>query len=143
MDAEQLGRLTDRQQIADLLSRYCLIPDRGQYETATDVFTEDVVAVYPHATIDGREALVESGRGFFGRFERLQHVTANELVEVDGDTGTVRANLIATHVLDASRPDVFFRVGGIYEFDLVRTVSGWRISRLEQRQVWTEGTPAG
>jgi hypothetical protein len=144
---EQVRWLVDRAEIDDLIDRFsCDLDDRTRDGRPFDVvwvreyFTDDASVEYPVGAATGAEAIsaLIDGTGM-APFQRTQHVTANHLVELDGDRGTVRFNLIATHVFreDGTR----FTVGDYYEGTLVRTPAGWRFARQTLTVTWTDGNP--
>jgi 3-phenylpropionate/cinnamic acid dioxygenase small subunit len=138
----QVRELLDRSEIANLTSRLGLLLDEKRFDDMLSVFTDDVIADFPHTgagQIHGAGVLADYGRKSQGVYERAHHVLTNQLVELDGDRATVRANLIATHVPRADQPGSHFDVGEYYHFEMVRTPRGWRISRLSPHPVWTSG----
>jgi hypothetical protein len=147
----QLRELADRAEVSELVSRYVLAVDERRVREATDLYVDGFVLDFPAAVfrlvrpdpalpavryhVDTPEPLQElTGHT---PYSALQHMTSNVIVELSGDTAHVRANLIAAHVHE--RPDSHFDLGGIYEFDAVRTDDGWRLSRVKLSQVWTGG----
>ena len=78
------------------------------------------------------------------RFESTQHIITSHDVAVDGDTATVRANLVAIHIWPGARtmltkPESCFAAGGVVTAQLVRTGEGWRISEMSNRVLWRAG----
>lgn len=69
------------------------------------------------------------------------HVITNVLPQIDGDTATAVANLVAVHRLIAPASSPFFTVHGSYLVHLVRGDRGWRIDHITLRTAWTEGEP--
>jgi hypothetical protein len=155
---DQVRWLVDRAEIDDLIDRFSRdLDDRTRERQPFDVawvrayFTDDATVDYPVGTARGADnisALID-GKGM-APFQRTQHVTANHLVELDGDRAAVRFNLIATHVhaedvrlRRGDPPGAHFTVGDYYEGDLVRTPAGWRFSRQSLTVTWTEGQGPG
>jgi hypothetical protein len=143
---DQLQQFLDRQAITDLVSRYGLMVDSLRFRDATDLFTDGFVFEFPtvrYALKGGRRvdvvpAEMTSQLGM-PPYEATQHVISNVLIELDGDTATVRANLIATHVHRVAEPSSHFDLGGVYEFTVRRTDAGWRLSGVKLTQVWVAG----
>ena len=80
----------------------------------------------------------------FARFEATQHLLTGHGVDVDGDTATVRANLVAIHVwkdrpAEASMLDRSFTAGGVITAVLRRTPDGWHISEMQNHVIWRTG----
>ena len=68
--------------------------------------------------MSGREALVAFAASVHG----ARHVVANPVVDIAGDTATVRAYILLSHGEPLS-------VVGTYEDDVVRTDDGWRFAK--------------
>ena len=146
---DQVRWLVDRAEIDDLVDRFSRdLDDYTRDGRPFDVawvrryFTDDATVEYPVGSATGAGPIAEliDGTGM-APFQRTQHVTANHLVELDGDRGDVRFNLIATHVL--ARTGDHFTVGDYYEGTLARTPEGWRFTRQSLTVTWTEGTGPG
>jgi uncharacterized protein (TIGR02246 family) len=108
----------DRDEILQLLYRYNHAIDGGDANGWADTFTEDAVFDAAGNVLSGRDALKNFAAGFKGR----RHVVANPLVQIDGDTATVRAYAV---VFSGTTPSVI----GVYEDELVRTPTGWRFAK--------------
>jgi hypothetical protein len=108
------SKVEDRDEILQLLYRYNHTIDGGDPDGWAATFIEDGVFDAAGNVLSGRDALREFASSFKGR----RHVVANPLVEIDGDTATVRAYAV---VFSGTTPSVV----GIYEDELVRTPSGW------------------
>jgi hypothetical protein len=153
---DQVRWLVDRAEIDDLLHRFSrdlddfTLGDRPfDVDWVRSYFTEDAAVAYPVGDAAGAEAIsaLIDGNGM-APFQRTQHVTANHLIELDGDGARVRINLIATHVLaedvriERDLPaGAQFTVGDYYEGTLVRTPAGWRFTHQSLTVTWTDGPP--
>jgi hypothetical protein len=92
----------------------------------------------------GPETIGQSHRESMARFESTQHIISSHDVAINGDTATVRANLVAIHIWPGARtmltkPENYFVAGGVIEVRLVRTGDGWRISEMSHRVLWRAG----
>ena len=138
--------LLDRQEVSDLVNRLGACLDDGRFDDMRDLFVEEATARTPGGTAEGREALIAQARRNHTPNERVQHIITNLLIDLDGDRGEVRANLVVPFAATASNdqealaPPVRFALGEIYGFDVVRTSAGWRLSRVETVPVWMFGT---
>ena len=132
----QLRELSDRQEIADLVSLQGRWLDEKRFDDTRSIFTEDATDEFPSGLVRGVDALADQARRNHREYERTQHVTTNILIEVDSDRATVGANLSATLVPRADEPDTHLTIGERYRFEAVRTATGWRFSRVEVRPVW-------
>jgi hypothetical protein len=129
-----LHDLTDRDEIADLVSRLGLWLDEGRFDEASAVLTDDVTVDTPGGQAEGIERVIAQARRNH-QFEGLQHLISNVLIDLDGDRADVRANLVATFVGEAKLE----QHGERYRFEAVRTADGWRLSRVQVRPVWVSG----
>ena len=108
----------DRDEILQLLYRYNHAIDSGDAEGWADTFTSDAVFDAAGNLMSGREALVAFAASVHGS----RHVVANPLIDVAGDTATVRAYILLAHGDPVS-------VVGTYQDDVVRTDDGWRFAK--------------
>ncbi len=137
--------LLDRAELHELFNRYLRTPDEDRFDRPwlESLFTEDITVDYTFVRHEGLEGMAAFAGGFFARFARVQHVGTNCLVDVDGDSARVRANVIASHIPDADEPRARFTIGGTYDIDAVRTPHGWRYQTLKEHIVWTSGAASG
>lgn len=143
---EQLQALTDRAELAQLCDRYVLHLDRDRDsdEWLPAVFTADAHLTFPFGEYRGMAGLAEFQEMARVNVDRTHHVGSNYDIELDGDTASVRAHLMAVHVFRREDPHTHFAIGGHYQATAVRTVDGWRFSRLVFDLVWNAGQlPAG
>jgi hypothetical protein len=119
--------LTDRAELADLVARHSLWIDEGRYGETDRLFTADVVVRSPRGEARGIGALVELVRSGHDRYARTLHTKANLVIEVDGDTATVRAHDIAVFVIDDKTEAV---AAGFHHYGARRTELGWRFDHL-------------
>jgi hypothetical protein len=133
--------LADRAEIIDLESRKGRYADEKRFDDLADVHTEDFVVLMRDGTmrLEGLKAVVEQGRKNLSEFDRIQHVITNVLVDFNGDTAKIRANVIATHVRDAADPSSVWIVKGYYTDEAVRTAKGWRLAQGHLHFVSEEG----
>ena len=122
---DALERVLDHLAIRELTARYNRAFDDVDSEAWADTFTPDGVMEYGGAPISGRDALVKmsqaTGYGFV-------HITADPIIEVDGDRATQHCTVIIANRSQA-RDRVGIRMTGRYEDELVRTHGGWRFKR--------------
>jgi uncharacterized protein (TIGR02246 family) len=108
----------DLEEIRKLLARYCFAIDAKDATAFAALFTEDGVFDFKLAPpVQGREALRQFVAGIPAD---RHHVTANEIIELDGDRATVRAYALVTK----ESPPVLSTMGE-YEDVLRRTAEGW------------------
>jgi hypothetical protein len=132
-----LEQLADRAALADLLARQGAWLDGQRYDDADTVFTEDAAVHTQAGQSQGLEALTAHARRVHAEFVATQHLTSGVQIEIDGDHATVLANLVAVLIrAEAAEPVM---VGERYRFEAVRTLDGWRFSRVEVTPVWRRG----
>jgi hypothetical protein len=123
-----IRQLADRAELADLVARHSLWIDEGRYDETDRLFTEDVVVKSPRGEACGIGALIELVRSGHDRYVRTLHNKSNLVIEVDGETATVRAHDIAVFVIDDKTEAV---AAGSHRYGARRTEDGWRFDRLE------------
>jgi hypothetical protein len=119
--------LADRAELADMVARHSLWIDEGRYDETDRLFTEDVVVTSPRGEARGIAALIELARSGHDTYVRTLHSKSNLIIEVDGETATVRAHDIAVFVIDAKTEAL---ATGIHRYGARRTEDGWRFDRL-------------
>jgi SnoaL-like domain len=119
--------LADRAELADLVARHSLWVDEGRYGETDRLFTEDVVVKSPRGEVRGIGALIELVRSGHDTYVRTLHNKSNLVIEVDGETATVRAHDIAVFVIDDKTEAV---AAGFHRYGARRTEDGWRFDRL-------------
>jgi hypothetical protein len=140
----RLQELADRADLATLLARQGLWLDEQRFDAAATIFTEDATVHTQGGQSRGLPAITAQARRIHADFAAIQHITSGVLIDIDldGDRATVRANLVAVFVHDASAPEPAAVIGERYHFEAVRTPGGWRFSRLHVTPVWRSGDPA-
>jgi hypothetical protein len=129
MTGYDIQALADRAEISDLFVKLGRCLDEHRFDELRELFTPDVVGTTPGGRQDGREALIVQARRNHEDYDRLTHQFTSVLVEVDGDTASVRAYVTGSfgHA-DNPRPERVLT--GLYRNKVVRTSEGWRISEL-------------
>ena len=133
MTGYDIQTLADRAEITDLFVSLGRCLDEHDFDVLKDVLTEDCVGTTPGGTREGREALIDQARANHKDYDRLTHQFSSILVDVHGDTGSVRAYVTGSfgHAADP-RPERVLT--GLYRNKVVRTGDGWRISELTVEQ---------
>lgn len=134
--------ISDRIEIADLLTRYTRAIDTGEWDRLDEVFIPDATIDYTATGgIEGEFPKVKAWLAeMLPMFPRRHHVIAQSEVEVTGDEATVLAYFLNPMVLP--QPDgseLLWDFGGYYRHRLVRTAAGWRSARLVEELVWKRG----
>jgi 3-phenylpropionate/cinnamic acid dioxygenase small subunit len=140
---ETTTRLTDRLAIEEIISRLGRCLDERDFEALRELFTADASAATPGGTSTGHDALVNQARRRHSADDGIQHVITNLLIEQDGDTANVRANLLVAFARTGPADPAPFLLGEVYRFELRRADDRWRITRLSSTPTWTLNRPAG
>jgi len=129
---DPLSELMDRQQIADLVTGYCLALDAMDLETLTALFTQDCLVDYgpgPGMRSVGASRLQQDLARMW-RWSRTSHHSSNvHIVFTSEDFADVTSSVYAWH----ERPDgSTATMMGQYRDQMRRTVDGWRIASRTQ-----------
>jgi len=139
-----LKEVSDRIEIADLLTRYTLAIDRGEWGQLDGVFTAD--AHIDYTATGGIAGSFPEVKDWLARtlpmFPRRQHVLGQSQVRVAEDTATVTAYFLNPLVLaQEDGTEQVWELGGYYHHRLLRTADGWRSRELVEELVWQRGMP--
>ena len=92
-------------------------------------------------TVTGTD-LVARWRDLSERLDATQHLITGVLGELDGDTATASASLMAVHRRANATGGSSWTVGGRYRFGLRRAARRWVIDGLSLRVAWVDGNQA-
>ncbi len=144
MDESKLRELADRVEIAETIGRFAQSVDSRDWDALASLFTEEVYRDY--SSLTGQEPdrkaardLVEEWAGVLGNLDATQHFVGPPVVAIDGDEATAVAYFQAQHRLHNVTGGEKWTLGGRYDWDLVRTAHGWRISGVRMTAMWDEG----
>ena len=140
----ELSELSDRIEIADLLTRYTWALDRGDWDRLDQVFVPD--ARIDYTATGGIAGTFPEVKVWLARmlplFSRRQHLIGQTEVVVDGDTAAVVAYFVNPMVIAPKNgPEQLWEFGGFYHHRLVRTEAGWRSRELVEELVWKRDAP--
>lgn len=134
--------IADRLEIGELLARYVLAVDGGDWDLLDTVFTPDATIDYSASggARGDRETMKRWLAEVLVAWPGRQHLIGAVTVTVGGDEATVRAafadTLAPTRSMIAADAKGFLRGGGWYNHRLTRTAEGWRSRELVQEQAW-------
>jgi len=136
----QIKKLTDRSELIELVYRLGAALDEKRSEDLRTIYTDQAVFEFSsNPDIGDLESAIDNANKMGKHFAHTHHVMTNPIVELDGDSATVRVNLIATHVYRDDEPGLHYQVGIVYRFMAVRTALGWRFSHVKLKQIWSNG----
>lgn len=118
----------DRDQIGRTLAEYCQLLDDGRFDQWADLFTEDARLVLLGRVTTGRHAIRDYMMGVQSEGSRGLHMTANILVDADGDTATATTDYMFVR---PSGGGLAIIAAGHYYDRLVRGGTRWRFSERE------------
>ncbi|WP_330181892.1 nuclear transport factor 2 family protein [Nocardia sp. NBC_01503] len=136
--------LLDRAEITTLVDRLGRALDEGRFDELAEIYTADATVETPGGIARGLSAMTNQATRTHSPDRRIQHLISSVIIDLDGDTATVRANLVAifaaapTAKTPLSPP--FYTLGEVYRFDAVRTSTGWLFNRMRTVPVWETGT---
>jgi 3-phenylpropionate/cinnamic acid dioxygenase small subunit len=132
MDASQLRRLCDREEIAFVLHEYCRMLDAMDLDAVAALFCEDCIVEYgPEDRLKSRgRAAIRKALERLWRWTRTSHHLSNVQISFASDEeANARSYVVAWH----ERPDgTAATVYGQYEDTLKREPEGWRLARRKQ-----------
>jgi uncharacterized protein (TIGR02246 family) len=134
-----LRLLLDEREIRALILRFGGSLDRKDWAAYAETFAEDGEFEIMGQRRTGRDAIGAGPERDLAKFDRLQHLVANETIDVDGDEASGQWYLFGIHVPSADRPDEHADIGGCYRFRCRRTPEGWRFSEVVIEVLWTAG----
>ena len=134
----------DRLAILELISRLALTIDACDWSALGQLFTDTVY--HDRTSLTGGEPttlgvaeFVEGWRQTLQNMDAVHHQITNHVISFDGDQATCTANMQGTHVLANASGGPMWTVGGRHEYQLIRTLDGWRISGLTFTLQWATG----
>ena len=140
----ELQEISDRLEIADVVTRYTRAIDTGEWDKLDTVFVEDAQIDYTESGgisagyAEIKPWLAEMLPAFFPK--RMHTIGQVEIVFDGPDSAAVVAYFDNPMPIDDGKGgERIVEVGGMYHHDVVRTPSGWRSRRLHEQVVWKRG----
>ena len=127
-DITQIRALTDRAELTDLVARHSVWLDERRYAESDQLFTDDVVVTSPRGQARGTDELIALARKGHDAYTRTVHNKSNLVIELAGDTATVRTHDLAVFVVDEKTEAI---AAAIHRYGARRPADGWRFDRLE------------
>lgn len=113
----------DKDEIRELLARYCFALDADRFEEMAALFTPDGVWETAFGTGKGRDGIVAQARSIAsGERPRRAHLTTNIVIDLDGDSATARSNWV---VIMNTPNGPAIGSGGAYADRLVKLDGRW------------------
>lgn len=86
--------MDDHEQIRQTLATYCQLNDDGRFDEWSQLLIEDCRFQFGEQTVTGRDAIKALVTEYQPPENRGRHFMGNQIIEVDGDTATVRADFV-------------------------------------------------
>jgi 3-phenylpropionate/cinnamic acid dioxygenase small subunit len=118
--------LEDKDNIGELLARYCFLLDNYHLREFAALFTADGEWISRNGTVRGPNAIEALLRGLVPEpapGKRRKHFTTNIIIELAGDSAKVVSNFL---VVRDSNAGPVIAVAGTYDDMVVRTPDGWK-----------------
>ena len=139
-----LPEISDRMEIADVVTRYTRAIDTGDWDRLDTVFTPDAQIDYTESGgikagfAEVKPWLAEMLPAFFPK--RMHTIGQLDVVFVDPDRADVVAYFDNPMPMDDGHGGTkIVELGGLYHHEMVRTADGWRSRRLHEEVVWKRG----
>lgn len=122
--------------ISRLMYRYARCADQKNYAGFADVFCEDAVFLYHGNPVTSLQNIQEMMLAL-EKYSRTLHQVSNVLYDVSGAHASGETYCLASHIFTEDGQEKKIDMGIIYHDELLKTESGWRISRREFDLLWT------
>jgi ketosteroid isomerase-like protein len=128
---------SDYELIRELTARYAGAIDAKDYAAIAACFAPDARVVYAGYSeeLQGEDAILAHMRHALGPMDVTQHLFANFIIDIEGDTAAMTCDILAQHLHGGES----FLAGGKYETGLVKSNEGWKFTRISARTVWSSG----
>ncbi len=145
MNLEQKMRImVDRGEISDVIFRYFSGVDQRDWGRWGSCLTEDVEIDLGFGQKEiGRQNAIQWAETGLAGIDATHHMSSNHEISINGDTATVRSNLLTTHVTKREGKEDRLTAGVVYNYVFIRTREGWRIRKAEVSIIWHDGDPTG
>lgn len=136
-----LRRVAARQDIAELLARYCRGIDRCDADELDRVFADDARIDYGFGAQD-KATTCASLMATIGGMRLTQHAIGNVIVDLDGGRARAETQCVALHIVGEPGAETELTVGGRYLDTLEERPEGWRIVERLYVMDWNRTGPA-
>lgn len=140
-----LQELSDRAEITDVITRYTLAVDEGDFDRLDTVFTPDAHIDYTESggVVDSypvvKAWLAEALPGFSTHRIHMVGQVAFDFAGSRDEAAVAAYFHNPMRIADGRGGERVVEVGGIYRHTFVRTDAGWRSRKLHEQVVWTRG----
>ena len=139
-----ISRLLDEAAVRDTLARFADITTRGDFEAFPTLWAQDATWVIGgtenqpfERRAEGVQDITALFRGLREERDYFMHFIFPGVVEVDGDTATVRSLCQEA----ASGGGKYYRTNGVWTDTFRRTDAGWVFSSRAYQYLWLDFSP--
>lgn len=143
-DACASERESDREQIVEIVNGIGNSADRRDWVACRAFWIEEPFVDY--SSLSGQPGvrvraadLIAGWNAFLPKFKFTQHFITNHEVRISGDRADCRSYVHAIHNLPFAEGGDMWGVYGVYEHELVKTPTGWKVSKMIFRLLAQEG----
>ena len=123
--------MSDADEIRNLLGTYCELMDDADWSAVGEMFAEAELVTDSGVVFAAGAAAVraqyENGTRLYDGCPRTRHITANSVIDVDGDTATARSAYVVFQAVDDEPLHPI--ITGRYRDRFRRTENGWRFAQ--------------
>lgn len=135
-----LEKLLCEHEIQRQLIKLARAMDERDWETIESIVTPDIHANFGTGDIRGSSAVIGLIKSYLENCGTTQHLLANILIEIGGDTATSESYVCDMHLSKDSSLDISFRTLGNYSDTWVKINGKWRMSKRIKNNRATLGT---
>ena len=146
--AARIQRLEDRNAIIDVVVKYATSIDAADWAGFASLFTDPVHIDFSEAGMPRADFPLDQFIGFAKQglepWDARQHISPNHVVEFDeAEAGgaVCRSYMYAQHYKKGAPGGEIYLMRGSYDYYMVRTAQGWKITSLTMHVYWLEGNP--
>ena len=134
----------DRLAILELIGRLVLLLDARDWGALEQLFTDTVYSdrtslLGGEPVTLGAAEFVDGWRQTLQNLDAVHHMITCHVISLDGDQATCAANMQGNHVFVNGSGGPMWTVGGRHDYELKRTLDGWRIAGLTFTIQWATG----
>ncbi len=131
----ELEAISDRMEITDILIRVGTALDTHDRALLLTCFTGDAVLEFDHSPASDPARFAERAQRL-RELAAVQHIITNIAVRIDGDRAASGSYVLVMQAHGESAGRETLMTGGTYADDLIRTATGWRITRRQFTSLW-------
>jgi hypothetical protein len=126
VDTDRLRMLCDERDVERALNLFARAMDERDWAAMADILAEKAEGDFGTGRLIGRAAIIETIRDYLDACGPTQHLLANVIIDVHGDTATTRAYIRDVHMNPASDPSTrFYTIGDYHDAWRRRADGSW------------------